>query len=362
MYLKTEIISVGTEILLGHITNTDARDVSEALSSLGINVFWHTVVGDNPERLAQCVETAKSRASLIITTGGLGPTCDDLTKNIVSQAFGLPLVRDEFEYRNMYEYIKTRRKNLTDNTYQQAMLPEGCTVFHNNAGTAPGCAFEADGITVIMLPGPPKECRAMLKDSVIPYLRKMSDEVIVSHAVKVFGIGESGVDDIFRDEMNAMTNPSMAPYAKECDCFLQITAKAGTEEEAEEMCAPVIAHVCERLGDVVYGIDVENLEEACLNLLRERGKTISVKEGFTGGSVLARFSELEGSDDYYRTDGADIEICVDFKDDVVSVKVTGSDGERNKTSVIGPGHTRSYKRQISGNYAFDELRRYLCRK
>ena len=164
---NTEIISVGTELLLGHITNTDARDVSEALAGIGINVLYHTVVGDNPGRLEKCIEIAKQRADIIIATGGLGPTCDDLTKDTLAKAFGLELKRNEEEYKALYDYISARHK-YTENNTKQAMLPEGCTVFHNTCGTAPGCAFEKDGKIVIMLPGPPKECRAMLKESVVP--------------------------------------------------------------------------------------------------------------------------------------------------------------------------------------------------
>ncbi|MBO5497516.1 MAG: competence/damage-inducible protein A, partial [Oscillospiraceae bacterium] len=247
--LDTEILSVGTELLLGHVTNTDARDISEMLSKIGINVKYHTVVGDNPDRLRQCVRIAKERADIIVTTGGLGPTCDDLTKQILAECFDLPLVKNEAEEKGLYEYIRTGR-GLTENTFQQALLPEGCTVFHNTCGTAPGCGFEKDGKIVVMIPGPPKECRAMFETSAIPYLRRLSDEQIVSHSLRIFGIGESAVDDIFADEMNAMTNPTMAPYAKECDCLLQITAKAESEEAAEAMSAPVMTHVKECLGDV----------------------------------------------------------------------------------------------------------------
>lgn len=151
---NTEILSVGTELLLGHVTNTDARDISELLLKIGINVRFHTVVGDNPGRLAACVEIAKSRADIIITTGGLGPTCDDLTKQILAESFGLPLVENAAEREGLYEYIRTG-KDFTPNNFSQALLPEGCTVFHNRWGTAPGCAFEAEGKIVLMLPDRP---------------------------------------------------------------------------------------------------------------------------------------------------------------------------------------------------------------
>ena len=295
----TEIISVGTELLLGHVTNTDARDISEMLSKIGINVKYHTVVGDNPERLRKCVEAAKSRADIIITTGGLGPTCDDLTKQILAEAFGLRLVENKAEREGLYDYIRYGKK-FTDNNFTQAMLPEGCTVFHNNCGTAPGCGFEKDGKIVVMIPGPPKECNAMFRESALPYLRKLSEELIVSHSVRIFGLGESSVDDIFAEEMNRMTNPTMAPYAKECDCLLQITAKAKSEAEAEEMIAPVMEHVIKRLGDVVYGVDVECIEESVIKLLREKNMTFSAAESCTGGELAKRFTDMPGASAFFK--------------------------------------------------------------
>lgn len=295
----TEIISVGTELLLGHVTNTDARDISEMLSKIGINVKYHTVVGDNPERLRKCVETAKSRADIIITTGGLGPTCDDLTKQILAEAFGLRLVENKAEREGLYDYIRYGKK-FTDNNFTQAMLPKGCTVFHNNCGTAPGCGFEKDGKIVVMIPGPPKECNAMFRESALPYLRKLSEELIVSHSVRIFGLGESSVDDIFAEEMNRMTNPTMAPYAKECDCLLQITAKAKSVDEAEKMIAPVMEHVMQRLGDVVYGVDVECIEESVIKLLREKNMTFSAAESCTGGELAKRFTDMPGASAFFK--------------------------------------------------------------
>lgn len=295
----TEIISVGTELLLGRVTNTDARDISEMLSKIGINVKYHTVVGDNPERLRKCVETAKSRADIIITTGGLGPTCDDLTKQILAEAFGLKLAENKAEREGLYDYIRYGKK-FTDNNFTQAMLPEGCTVFHNNCGTAPGCGFEKDGKIVVMIPGPPKECNAMFRESALPYLRKLSEELIVSHSVRIFGLGESSVDDIFAEEMNRMTNPTMAPYAKECDCLLQITAKAKSVDEAEKMIAPVMEHVMQRLGDVVYGVDVECIEESVIKLLREKNMTFSAAESCTGGELAKRFTDMPGASAFFK--------------------------------------------------------------
>lgn len=406
----TEIISVGTELLLGHVTNTDARDISEMLSKIGINVKYHTVVGDNPERLRQCVETAKSRADIIITTGGLGPTCDDLTKQILAEAFGLKLIENKAEREGLYDYIRYGKK-FTDNNFTQAMLPEGCTVFHNNCGTAPGCGFEKDGKIVVMIPGPPKECNAMFRESALPYLRKLSEELIVSHSVRIFGLGESSVDDIFAEEMNRMTNPTMAPYAKECDCLLQITAKAKSEAEAEEMIAPVMEHVIKRLGDVVYGVDVECIEESVIKLLREKGMTFSAAESCTGGDVARRFTDMPGASAFFKggvvtyTNGAKAkllgidlalieekgavshEVAKAMAENVrallgtdIGVGVTGlagpdGDGVHEVGTVfvslavegetfvkelhIGAMRTRSFIRRMAGNHIYDMMRRWL---
>ena len=407
---NTEIISVGTELLLGHVTNTDARDISEQLSRIGVNVRWHTVVGDNPGRLRECVEIAKGRADVLITTGGLGPTCDDLTKKVLAEAFGLRLVRDQAEYEGLYDYIRLGRV-FTPNNYAQADLPEGCTVFHNNWGTAPGCAFEAQGKIVVMMPGPPGECVPMFRTYAIPYLQKLSDEQIVSRSLRIFGMGESTVDQIFRDEMNAMTNPSMAPYAKECDCLLQVTAKAHSEAEAEAMIRPVMAQVRERLGDVVYGEDVETLEEAMLQLLKQKPATFAAAESCTGGDIARRFTDLPGASAFFLggvvsyTNGVKagvlgVDAALIEEKGAVSYEVakamaervraiTGADIGLGVTGLAGPDgdgvhevgtvfvsmaaaeqtwvrelrlgafRTRSFIRHMAGNHAFDMMRRYL---
>ena len=188
---NAELIAVGTELLLGNIANTDAQMLSKGLSALGINVFYHTVVGDNPERLKAAVALAKTRADIIITTGGLGPTCDDLTKNVLAECFGKKLVYDEesaARIRAYFDRLHTSRP-MTENNLQQAYLPEGCTILSNDWGTAPGCAFEADGVHVIMLPGPPSECAPMFEHRAAPYLRSLSDGTIASRTLRIFGMG-----------------------------------------------------------------------------------------------------------------------------------------------------------------------------
>ena len=296
-----EIIAVGTEILLGNIANTDAQMLSQSLSTLGINVFWHTVVGDNPQRLRQALDIARRRADIILTTGGLGPTYDDLTKQTICAAFGKPLVFHPDILEDIRDfYTKNLHAPMPENNRQQAELPEGCTVFDNPVGTAPGCAFEAGGVHVLMLPGPPHECETMLRRCVEPYLRALSREVIVSRDIMTFGMGESSVDQLLHDRMAHMVNPSLATYAKPCEVRLRATAKAASQAEAEAMLAPVVAEVRSTLGDVVYGVDVKDLAEVCFHLLKERDLTLATAESCTGGRVAERITALPGVSSVYR--------------------------------------------------------------
>ena len=297
--MNAEIISVGTELLLGTSTNTDARDVSLALAELGINVYWHTVVGDNPARLTECLYRARNRADLIVTTGGLGPTCDDLTKQTIARAFGRELYFDTEAADSIRAWFAERNRAFTENNLSQAWLPEGCTVLPNDNGTAPGCIFEADGITVIMLPGPPRELNAMLNGYVIPWLRERSDKTIRSHSVRMFGIGESAMEEKLRDLMDG-ANPTVAPYAKLGECLVRVTAKADTPQECDEMIAPVVEEVCRRMGDLVYGIDSPDLEHRVLELLAEKGKTFASAESCTGGMVSQRITAIPGASNWFR--------------------------------------------------------------
>ena len=295
-----EILSVGTELLLGNIANTDAQMLSQGLSELGLNVYYHTVVGDNPQRAREAVEIAKKRADIIITTGGLGPTCDDLTKNVLAGAFGKQLVFDEDSARRIRQYFSRSKRPMTDNNLQQAMLPEGCTILPNDWGTAPGCAFFAEGVHVIMLPGPPSECRPMFQYRARPYLLSLSEGVIASHTVKLFGIGESAMEAQLRDQMNAMHNPTLAPYAKEGECELRVTAKAPTDGEAQALLKPTVEQIKSLFGAKVYGVDVSSLEEAVDLLLREKGLTIGVAESCTGGLMAKRLTDVPGASQVFR--------------------------------------------------------------
>jgi len=294
--LKAEIISVGTELLLGSTINTDAADVAVLLSEYGIDVYWQTVVGDNPGRLMDAVRRARDRADLIITTGGLGPTCDDLTKSALAEAFGMKLELDRGEEAWLRDIWKKRgNRELTPNNLQQVWLPEGSTALRNDWGTAPGCYFERDGVRVIMLPGPPRELRPLLEHRVRPILAELSNAVIASHNIHFFGIGESEMEYRLRDYMQELNNPTLAPYAKTGECLVRVTAKAETLERAEEMMAPVIERVKGIFGDLVYAVDGLNLAEHTVKLLIEKGVTIAAAESCTGGELEKRITDIPGA-------------------------------------------------------------------
>ena len=286
---------MGTELLLGDIVNTNARELSAALRGLGIGVYWQSVVGDNPDRLRQAVKVARDRANLIITTGGLGPTYDDLTKDVVCEVFGVPLVMHEEEAEKIRAFFAQKNREMPENNLRQAVLPEGCTVFSNGNGTAPGFAFVADGATVIQLPGPPREMRLMLETGVIPYLRGSTDEILVSKDIRIFGLGESSVEARLHDYMESLVNPTLAPYAGTAEVRLRATAMAPDEAAAEAMLEPVIARVRAELGDLVYAVDEPKLESVCLRLLKEKGLTFAAAESCTGGLIAKRFTDQSGA-------------------------------------------------------------------
>ncbi len=295
--MNAEIISVGTELLLGQVVNTDTAIVARELSALGINLLYSAVVGDNPERLKDAVETSLSRCDLLIMTGGLGPTTDDLTKETVAKAAGKKLALHEESLKRIQNYFN--EAHVSENQAKQAWLPEGCTVLRNDNGTAPGCAFQAEsGCTVIMLPGPPSELEPMLKNQAVPYLKKSQDSVIVSHNVHIYGRGEAPVAQLMDDKMDG-ENPTLAPYAKEGECFLRVTAKAKDEKTADEMCRPLIDEIKRRLGNYVYSVDVESLEEVVVRELARQGKTLAAAESCTGGLLAKRITDIPGSSDVF---------------------------------------------------------------
>lgn len=293
--MRAEILCVGTEILLGDIVNTNAAYISRELAQKGINVYNQSVVGDNPKRLEESLTLAFERNDMVIMTGGLGPTYDDLTKEIAAAHFGKKLVLHQPSLDAIQVFFDKLGKEMTENNVKQAMMPEGCIVMPNHNGTAPGMIIEGEGKVAILLPGPPREMKVMWQDSVVPYLETLSDEVIVSHSIKLFGIGESAMEQMLHDYLIAHENPTAAPYAKDGECLLRVTAKAHSKEEAEDMMRPMIAEITELLKEYVYGIDVPDIQTAVVNTLKEKELTVACAESFTGGLIAKRITDVSGA-------------------------------------------------------------------
>lgn len=293
--MKAELISVGTEILLGEILNTDAQFLSAELSELGIDVYHQSVVGDNAVRLSEALKTAFSRSDIVIASGGLGPTPDDITKEVIAETMGEKLVLHEESLQRMQDYFNRVHKEMCKNNIKQAMLPEHCIVLNNNNGTAPGCIIEKDGKTAIMLPGPPNELTRMFSESVRPYLEKRSGEKLYTRTYHIFGIGESAVAAELSELMEKNTNPTVAPYAKTGEVHLRLGAKAKDAAEANEIMEPTDKRIRESFGRFIYSTDGKSLPETVFSKLLASGKTICTAESCTGGLIAKTITDSPGS-------------------------------------------------------------------
>lgn len=293
--MTAEIICVGTELLLGNIVNTNAAFLSEKLAYLGINCYFQTVVGDNRDRLLSVINTALSRADILIFSGGLGPTEDDLTKETVAEALGKKLIRDKRAEQEIADYFALRGRIPTDNNWKQADVIEGCEILYNKNGTAPGIFVSEGEKTVILLPGPPLELKSMFTDSVMPKLQQKCGQVFYSETVKIVGPGESSVETQILDMLDTQDNPTIAPYAKTGEVHLRVTARAKDEKEAREKTAPVVEELYRRFGNAVYTTDAdETLEMALTKLLMKKKYTMTTAESCTGGMIAARMVNAPG--------------------------------------------------------------------
>ena len=293
--MTAEIICVGTELLLGNIVNTNAAFLSEKLAYLGINCYFQTVVGDNRDRLLSVINTALSRADILIFSGGLGPTEDDLTKETVAEALGKKLIRDKKAEQEIADYFALRGRITTDNNWKQADVIEGCEILYNKNGTAPGIFVSEGEKTVILLPGPPLELKSMFTDSVMPKLQQKCGQVFYSQTVKIVGPGESSVETQILDMLDTQDNPTIAPYAKTGEVHLRVTARAKDEKEAREKTAPVVEELYRRFGKAVYTTDAdETLEMALTKLLIKKKYTMTTAESCTGGMIAARMVNAPG--------------------------------------------------------------------
>ena len=296
---SAEILCIGTELLMGDIINTNAAYLAKELAGLGINLYHQSVVGDNPERLQQSLQLALKREDIVITTGGLGPTYDDLSKETIAACFGRTLVMDEDSLARIQAHFLRLGREMTDNNKKQAMMPQGCVIFQNENGTAPGCAIEGsgelEGKTAIMLPGPPREMKPMFEQQVKPYLLKDSDTRLVSHTMHFFGIGESMLEDRLRSLMEKSLNPTVAPYAKTGEVQLRVTARVKNGEDPNALLEPVMEQIRQMVGEFLYGVDVGDLQTAAVRLLTEKGLKVAVAESCTGGYLAKRITDVSGS-------------------------------------------------------------------
>lgn len=298
--MQAEIISVGTELLLGHVTNSDAAFLARELAPLGWDLHRVVTVGDNPGRLAEALRAALAESDLVVTTGGLGPTLDDLTKKTVADVLGKKMVLHEESVAAIRAWFRDRPYG--PNQESQCFFPEGATIFPNANGTAPGCAVETEkGSLVLCFPGPPRELVPMFRERALPLLQKRAGACIVSHMVRTFDQGE-GNAALKLGELCAMANPTVATYlGAHHEVYVRVTAKAATEVEAQRLVAPTVAEVKKRLGDVVYGTDVDSLEEVVVRLLAERGETVATAESCTGGMLAKRITDVPGASAVFST-------------------------------------------------------------
>ena len=292
--MKAEIIAVGTELLMGEILNSNSRDIARELYNLGIDVYHQSVVGDNLNRVSKELETAFERADLVITTGGLGPTRDDLTKEAAAHFLKRDMILDEASIKHLEDFFGSRGLPLNEGNKRQAYFPEGAKIIPNENGTAPACIIEFDEKVLVILPGPPREVIPLMEKYIIPYLEKRTGKVFISDIINISGIGEGHMEEKIMDIIEAQENPTVAPYAKEHGLTLRVTASASTEQEARLLLEPVVKKVCDRLGMDVYAIGDTTLEAVVASLLIEQNLSISVAESCSGGLLAGRLINYPG--------------------------------------------------------------------
>ena len=295
--MKTSILAVGTELLFGQTVNTNATFLSDKLNHMGFDVMYHFVVGDNPARLKAKLAEAFSDTDLVILTGGLGPTQDDLTKEMVAEYMGKGMHLDKNVLEQLKEFFEKRGKAMAENNVKQAYLPDGCTPFYNASGTAPGFALSTDGKTAICLPGPPREMKWLWDNGVREYLEQFMDKKMFYRVIRTIGIGESDLETLLMPVIDGQTDPTVATYAKEGECTLRVASQRDTKEEAEAAVNEMIARIDSLAGDFIYSYDDEDLKEVVVRILKEKGLTITSAESCTGGKFPAAITDVAGASD-----------------------------------------------------------------
>ncbi len=295
--MNAEIIAVGSELLLGQITNTNARFLSNHLAELGINVYYHTVVGDNPARLEEAISIAEKRADLILFTGGLGPTKDDLTKEAIARHLGTSLESNEEALTSIVAYFERAGRPMTENNKKQALVLKDSDVLVNHNGMAPGMMYKKDERVYILLPGPPKEMEPMFQFEAKPKLARLLNkaDVILSHVLRFYGIGEAELEDRLHDILEKQSNPTIAPLATDGEVTLRITAKTTTTDEAWTLINGAKDEILDIVGDYLYGYDNDSLASKVIELLKDQGQTISAAESLTAGLFQSELASVPGA-------------------------------------------------------------------
>lgn len=297
--MNAEILAIGTELLMGQISNTNAQFITARLSELGVNVHYHTVVGDNADRLKESLDLAFRRSDCVIMTGGLGPTYDDMTKETVAEYFNMPLKMDEAALFEITEYFKSRGREMTPSNAKQALIPDGAVTLYNKFGTAPGVLIEKDGKIAVMMPGPPREMKPMFTEYLIPFFEKKSGVTVKSDFIRIFGMGEAEAEKKIA-HLTSSSNPTVAPYVNPGELSLRISARAKTKDEAEALIAPVKKEIYEIFGDLIYGEGLTySLPQCVLDLLREKKLTFASAESCTGGMIASAITDLSGSSEVF---------------------------------------------------------------
>jgi nicotinamide-nucleotide amidase len=298
--LIVEIVSTGTELLLGQIVNTNAPYLARKLNELGFDVLFQSTVGDNRDRMAQVLSTALARADIIVTTGGLGPTQGDITKEVTANLLGKTMYLHEPSLKSIKCFFAARQITMTGNNQRQAMIPEGAVVLDNDRGTAPGVIIETGKNTVIHLPGPPFEMEAMFEKSVIPYLQDRFglQGIILSKVLRTYGLGESSLEEEIKDLIKSQGNPTIALLARSGEIHVRLTAKAASSDEARELIAGVEQQVRGRIGQYVFGTDDDTLEQIVGQTLTAKNLTVAFAESCTGGFLSNRVTDIPGSSAY----------------------------------------------------------------
>lgn len=293
--MKTSILAVGTELLFGQVINTNAAFLSDRLNHMGFDVMYHFVVGDNPARLKTKLAEAFSDTDLVIMTGGLGPTQDDLTKEMVAEYMGRGMYMDDEVMEQLRGFFEKRGRKMTENNIKQAYLPDGCTPFYNASGTAPGFALSADGKTAICLPGPPRELKWLWEHGVRDYLEQFMDRKMFYRIVRTIGIGESDLETLLMPVIDGQTDPTVATYAKEGECSFRVASQRDTMEEAEAAVRETIERINSLVGEYIYSYDDEDLKEVVVRILKEKGLKITSAESCTGGLFASAITDVAGA-------------------------------------------------------------------